>query len=140
MRLSASAELVRGSRAGVEERRLVPPTDCQISGRGDRIRTCDPHTPSVMRYQAALRPDRGWGTYAGEARDASAEGGCLVPDLAERQESLRQRLDHSPVAALERIDQFGRATLHQAVECRGRRAPDRSVAKRSTARIVRIER
>ncbi len=27
-------------------------------GRGDRIRTCDPHTPSVMRYQAALRPDR----------------------------------------------------------------------------------
>ena len=29
-----------------------------INGRGDRIRTCDPHTPSVMRYQAALRPDR----------------------------------------------------------------------------------
>ena len=28
-------------------------------GRDDRIRTCDPHTPSVMRYQAALRPDRG---------------------------------------------------------------------------------
>ena len=28
------------------------------AGRGDRIRTCDPHTPSVMRYQAALRPDR----------------------------------------------------------------------------------
>ena len=30
----------------------------EVSGRGDRIRTCDPHTPSVMRYQAALRPDR----------------------------------------------------------------------------------
>ena len=30
----------------------------EIVGRGDRIRTCDPHTPSVMRYQAALRPDR----------------------------------------------------------------------------------
>ena len=29
-----------------------------IYGRDDRIRTCDPHTPSVMRYQAALRPDR----------------------------------------------------------------------------------
>ena len=28
------------------------------AGRGDRIRTCDPHTPSVMRYRAALRPDR----------------------------------------------------------------------------------
>ena len=29
------------------------------SGRDERIRTSDPHTPSVMRYQAALRPDRG---------------------------------------------------------------------------------
>ena len=28
-------------------------------GRDERIRTSDPHTPSVMRYQAALRPDRG---------------------------------------------------------------------------------
>jgi len=28
------------------------------NGRGDWIRTSDPHTPSVMRYQAALRPDR----------------------------------------------------------------------------------
>ena len=28
-------------------------------GRGDWIRTSDLHTPSVMRYQAALRPD-GW--------------------------------------------------------------------------------
>ena len=27
-------------------------------GRGERIRTSDPHTPSVMRYQAALRPDQ----------------------------------------------------------------------------------
>ena len=30
-----------------------------VAGRGDWIRTSDPHTPSVMRYQAALRPDRG---------------------------------------------------------------------------------
>ena len=29
------------------------------AGRGDRIRTCDPQTPSLMRYQAALRPDQG---------------------------------------------------------------------------------
>src|SRR3546814_9569279 len=29
-------------------------------GRGDWIRTSDPPTPSVMRYQAALRPDRGF--------------------------------------------------------------------------------
>ena len=27
------------------------------TGRGDWIRTSDLHTPSVMRYQAALRPD-----------------------------------------------------------------------------------
>ena len=27
------------------------------TGREDRIRTCDPHTPSVMRYQAALLPE-----------------------------------------------------------------------------------
>ena len=27
------------------------------TGRDDWIRTSDPHTPSVMRYQAALRPD-----------------------------------------------------------------------------------
>ena len=29
----------------------------KIDGRGDWIRTSDLHTPSVMRYQAALRPD-----------------------------------------------------------------------------------
>ena len=28
-----------------------------LSGRGDRIRTCDLFTPSEARYQAALRPD-----------------------------------------------------------------------------------
>ena len=26
-------------------------------GRADRIRTCDPFTPSEVRYQTALRPD-----------------------------------------------------------------------------------
>src|ERR1700712_2971849 len=40
-------------------------------GRGDRIRTCDPHTPSVMRYQAALHPDQGCALYADAARDAT---------------------------------------------------------------------
>ena len=28
------------------------------NGRGERIRTSDPHNPIVVRYQAALRPDR----------------------------------------------------------------------------------
>ena len=30
----------------------------ESTGREDRIRTCDPHTPSVMRYQAALLPEQ----------------------------------------------------------------------------------
>ena len=29
----------------------------RITGRADRIRTCDPLLPKQMRYQAALRPD-----------------------------------------------------------------------------------
>ncbi len=33
-------------------------SDCFFKyGRNGRIRTCDPHTPSVVRYQTALRPD-----------------------------------------------------------------------------------
>ncbi len=28
------------------------------NGRGEKIRTSDPHNPIVVRYQAALRPDR----------------------------------------------------------------------------------
>ena len=29
-----------------------------MTGRGGEIRTPDPHNPIVVRYQAALRPDR----------------------------------------------------------------------------------
>ena len=32
-------------------------TDPVFIGRGERIRTFDPHNPIVVRYQAALRPD-----------------------------------------------------------------------------------
>ena len=40
------------------ERRLCSAVREEITtGRDDWIRTSDPHTPSVMRYQAALRPD-----------------------------------------------------------------------------------
>jgi hypothetical protein len=38
---------------------MAPRTIDSKAGRGDWIRTSDLHTPSVMRYQAALRPD-GW--------------------------------------------------------------------------------
>jgi hypothetical protein len=37
-------------------------------GRDERIRTSDPHTPSVMRYQAALRPDRSGPASAGTGK------------------------------------------------------------------------
>lgn len=51
---------LRNYRAGDQGRALIPYrlVYAGIFGRDDRIRTCDPHTPSVMRYQAALRPDR----------------------------------------------------------------------------------
>ncbi len=44
----------------------------ETTGRDERIRTSDPHTPSVMRYQAALRPETsgaapiGWRPEAGK--------------------------------------------------------------------------
>ena len=31
------------------------------NGRGGKIRTCDPLFPKQVRYQAALRPDKGLG-------------------------------------------------------------------------------
>ena len=40
------------------------------NGRSDRIRTCDPQTPSLMRYQAALRSVAGTGV----GRDYSGAG------------------------------------------------------------------
>jgi hypothetical protein len=48
---------------GVRRRALTTDKDSDVgkAGRGDWIRTSDPHTPSVMRYQAALRPDQGCG-------------------------------------------------------------------------------
>ena len=48
------------------------------AGRGDWIRTSDLHTPSVMRYQAALRPD--WPAHLGSANNhgkVRREGGWL---------------------------------------------------------------
>jgi hypothetical protein len=45
----AGAAIVAGCRCALS---------MKVVGRDERIRTSDPHTPSVMRYQAALRPDR----------------------------------------------------------------------------------
>ncbi len=55
---------LRGDRRAIRwsfEKGRRPALSFFEAGRGDRIRTCDPHTPSVMRYQAALRPDRARG-------------------------------------------------------------------------------
>ena len=47
-------------------------------GRGDWIRTSDLHTPSVMRYQAALRPDLAGASRQGHhSRQGAAEGKWL---------------------------------------------------------------
>jgi hypothetical protein len=48
-------------------------SNCPISGRGDRIRTCDPLVPNQMRYQTALLPERR-GYSAERVLDASLEG------------------------------------------------------------------
>src|SRR4029453_12679103 len=51
------------------------PPGCRAAddGRGDWIRTSDPHTPSVMRYQAALRPDRSRPIWARESGPSRAQ-------------------------------------------------------------------
>ena len=43
-----------------------------MNGRGERIRTSDPHNPIVVRYQAALRPDRILGTKKEVSTDAES--------------------------------------------------------------------
>ncbi len=52
------------------------------NGRSDRIRTCDPQTPSLMRYQAALRSDVGGAlgeaSGDGKARRSDRMGGCAA--------------------------------------------------------------
>ena len=45
------------------------------NGRGGEIRTPDPHNPIVVRYQAALRPDR---NPESRARARSYRGGNLT--------------------------------------------------------------
>jgi hypothetical protein len=51
-------------------------------GRDERIRTSDPHTPSVMRYQAALRPDlKGLADAGPEAGGYSRRAGQGKPPL-----------------------------------------------------------
>src|SRR5256885_2595014 len=47
-------------------------------GRGDWIRTSDLHTPSVMRYQAALRPDLAGASRQGHHSRQGAAGGQVA--------------------------------------------------------------
>ena len=63
----------------------VPRTAYRNDGRGDWIRTSDLHTPSVMRYQAALRPDwvahLGSRTNLGKVRRRKGKAGKWVGRL-----------------------------------------------------------
>ena len=43
-------------------------------GRGGRIRTDDPQSPRLMRYRAALRPDR---CYEPVSEEPASSGGAL---------------------------------------------------------------
>ena len=57
----------------------------KISGRGDRIRTCDPLLPKQMRYQAALLPDTGKNYTLlpnTGVQKRGGPGGTRTPDLA----------------------------------------------------------
>ena len=52
-----------------------------MTGRGGEIRTRDPHNPIVVRYQAALRPDRN----TANARAAGAgRWAMILADLVRR--------------------------------------------------------
>src|SRR3954451_1507344 len=46
-----------------------------MAGRGDWIRTSDLHSPSVMRYQAALRPDLAGASRQGRRSRQGTAGG-----------------------------------------------------------------
>src|SRR6185437_1285945 len=56
----------------------VPRTAYRNDGRGDWIRTSDLHTPSVMRYQAALRPDLAAASRQGYPTRQGAGGGRVA--------------------------------------------------------------
>ena len=48
--------LARSSVSTSAGQNVIPSGKGVKNGRGGQIRTDDPHTPSVMRYHAALRP------------------------------------------------------------------------------------
>ena len=82
---SGSVELDIASRACAWEISGRPSPDGRFSenlGRDERIRTSDPHTPSVMRYQAALRPDRR-APNRGAGLKAQALNRCSVRDWSQ---------------------------------------------------------
>src|SRR5690242_5858044 len=65
----------------------VPPTVHGKAGRGDWIRTSDLHTPSVMRYQAALRPDLAGASRQGYRLRQGVRGSAWV-GVGEKQQRL----------------------------------------------------
>src|SRR3954470_10118925 len=60
-----------------------------LSGRGDWIRTSDHQTPSLVRYQAALRPDIG-------TTSATTASGREVPAVSRPEVYHAQELTAAP--------------------------------------------
>ena len=72
-------------------------------GRSERIRTSDPLLPKQVRYQTALRSDRGGRV---SLFTASWQGGCYLPGRS-RLRKIRPMRGMSPVSARDLLDSTG---------------------------------
>src|SRR6476469_8941674 len=92
-----------------------PPDSPANDGRGDWIRTSDLHTPSVMRYQAALRPDLAAASRQGYP---TRQGGGRVSVAAARRSEGRQVGWPRPDAAAGRSGPLPRRGAHRLAGAR----------------------
>ena len=61
-------------KSSLSRRPAVPAENHETTGRDDWIRTSDPHTPSMVRYQTALRPEASGGGAIGPANEHGKYG------------------------------------------------------------------
>ena len=54
-----SSDVIYEGFQGIQRFLIRKKRSVKLIGRGEKIRTSDPYNPIVVRYQAALRPDRG---------------------------------------------------------------------------------
>ena len=77
----------------VKQKANLPETPNRENGRSERIRTSDPLLPKQVRYQAALRSDRGGAITARRQGMQEASGGncnSVMGAAAAGQDSLQQ--------------------------------------------------